>query len=91
MHQQPEVKRQTIRFDGNCLYWDKPGHRETECRQKAPDIDNGTIEQRERKPANQQDTRQPYNRKLVRQICSYTGHSAKYCANASKTTSIYRS
>ena len=36
--QQPYVERQTRRFDGICFFWDKTGHREAECQQKARDI-----------------------------------------------------
>ena len=77
--QKPDVKRQTRRLDGNCFYYDITGHRGAKCRQKAGDIENNLHKQTERKPANQQETRQTYNRKLVWQICTYTGHSPKYC------------
>ena len=50
--QQPVVKRHTGRFDGNCFYCDKNGHSEVECRQKALDGEDGTVKQRECKPAN---------------------------------------
>ena len=88
-HPQPDVKRQTWRFDGNCFYSVEPGHEEAECRQEARDIENVTLKQTKRQSANQQERRQPYNRKLVCQICNYTGHWAKYCCQRQQNSTPY--
>ena len=47
-------------------------------RQKARDAENGTLKQRERKPAHPQATLQPYSKKLVCQFRSYKRISGKY-------------
>ena len=60
-HQKCDVKRQAKRFHRNCFYCNKPAHREAEWRQKARDRGNGTVKQRQCKPANLQETRQPFN------------------------------
>ena len=73
---QPERKR----FEGQCFYCGKTGHRKTECRARQRDEANG-IKKEDAIPMKKAvDPDKPkYNPKLVCQICGYTGHSARDC------------
>ena len=73
---QPERKR----FEGQCFYCGKTGHRKTECRAHQRDEANG-IKKEDAIPMKKAvDPDKPkYNPKLVCQICGYTGHSARDC------------
>ena len=73
---QPERKR----FEVQCFYCGKTGHRKTECRDKQRDDTNG-IKKEDAIPMKNpaKPDKLKYNPKLVCQICGYTGHSAKDC------------
>ena len=85
---QTQNPRETKRFEGKCFNCDKLGQRQAECRQIARDAENGTLRTRERQE--NKDERRQYKRKLVCQICGYTGHSAKYCSQRQRNASPYR-
>ena len=87
--QQPDENNRSGDSTVTAFSCDKTGHRETECQQKSCDIEEGTVKQRYRKLANQQETRHPYNRKLVCQIRSFTTHSAKYCRQCQQNSTPY--
>ena len=61
------------------------GHRQAECCPKARGAKNGILPTSERET--NADDHPQYNRKLVFQICGYTGHSAKYCNQRQRNTS----
>ena len=68
------------RFEGQCFYCGKTGHRKTECRARQRDEANGIKKEDAipmKKATNPDKPR--YNPKLVCQICGYTGHSARDC------------
>ena len=71
---QPERKR----FEGQCFYCGKTGHRKTECRARQRDEANGIKKEDAipMKKAVDQD-KPKYNPKLVCQICGNTSHSAR--------------
>ena len=68
------------RFERQCFYCRKTGHRKTECRARQRDEANG-IKKKDAVPMKKAtDPDKPkYNPKLVCQICGYTGHSARDC------------
>ena len=68
------------RFEGQCFYCGKTGHRKTECRARQRDEANG-IKKEDAIPMKKAvDPDKPkYNPKLVCQICGSTGHSARDC------------
>ena len=73
---QPERKR----FEGQCFYCGKTGHRKTECRARQRDEANRNKKEDAipmKKPADPDKPK--YNPKLVCQICGYTGYSARDC------------
>ena len=68
------------RFEGQCFYCGKTGHRKTECRARQRDEANGIKKEDAIPMKKATDTDKPkYNPKLVCQICGYTGHSARDC------------
>ena len=68
------------KFEGQCFYCDKTGHRKIECRAKQRDGANGIRKEDAIPMKKQTDPDKPkYNPKLVCQICGYTGHSARDC------------
>ena len=70
---------QTLRR--KVLLWQQTGTLRSRMPPEGPrrNKKNSTVKPRSRKPRNQQETRNPYNWKLVCQVCSYTGDLAKYC------------
>ena len=73
---QPHNARPTERIEEECFYCDKLGRKQAQCRQKARDVETGTLRTRERQ--NTDDWPQCH-RKILCKMCEYTGHSAKYC------------
>ena len=73
---QPERKR----FEGQCFFCGKTGHRKNECRARQRDEANG-IKKEDAIPMKKTvDPDKPkYNPKLVCLIFGYTGHSARDC------------
>ena len=68
------------RFEGQCFYCGKTGHRKTECRTRQRDEANGIKKEDAIPMKKAADPDKPkYNPKLVSQICGYTGHSARDC------------
>ena len=68
------------RFEGQCFYCGKTGHRKTECRARQRDEANGIKKEDAIPMKKAADPDKPkYNPKLVCQICGYTGHSARDC------------
>ena len=68
------------RFEGQCFYCGKTGHRKTECRARQRDEANGIKKEDAIPMKKATDPDKPkYNPKLVCQICGYTGHSARDC------------
>ena len=68
------------RFEGQCFYCGKTGHRKTECRARQRDEANGIKKEDAIPMKKATDPDEPkYNPKLVCQICGYTGHSARDC------------
>ena len=68
------------RFEGQCFYCGKTGHRKIECRARQRDEANGIKKEDAIPMKKAADPDKPkYNPKLVCQICGYTGHSARDC------------
>ena len=68
------------RFEGQCFYCGKTGHRKTECRARQRDEANGIKKEDAIPMRKATDPDKPkYNPKLVCQICGYTCHSARDC------------
>ena len=68
------------RFEGQCFYCGKTGHRKTECRAQQRDEANGIKKEDAIPMKKAADPDKPkYNPKLVCQFCGYTGHSARDC------------
>ena len=85
---QPERKR----FEGQCFYCGKTGHRKTECRARQREEAIGIKKEDAipmKKPADPDKPK--YNPKLVCQVCGYTGHSARDCRrrNPKESSSAY--
>ena len=68
------------RFEGQCFYCGKTGHRKTECGARQRDEANGIKKEDAIPMKKATDPDKPkYDPKLVCQICAYTGHSARDC------------
>ena len=68
------------RFERQCFYCGKTGHRKTECRARQRDEANGIKKEDAIPMKKATDPDKPkYNPKLVCQNCGYTGHSARDC------------
>ena len=68
------------RFEGQCFFCGKTGHRKTECRARQRDEANGIKKEDAIPMKKAADPDKPkYNPKLVCQICGYTDHSARDC------------
>ena len=68
------------RFEGQCFYCGKTGHRKTECSARQRDEANG-IKKEDAIPMKKaaDPDKLKYNTKLVCRISGYTGHSARDC------------
>ena len=91
--------RQSKRFNGNCNYCSKYGHKAIDCRTRlreeaqaganklTPNDGQKNVPQMSQ-PTNERTNiyqKPPYQGKLVCQICGYTGHSARDCNHRTKT------
>ena len=83
--QQPP--RQRYKFNGECHYCGKIGHKAFECRTRKREEQQ---QQQNQETGQQQEQKPKYNAKLVCQICGYTGHSAKTCKQRNQPASAYR-
>ena len=70
------------KYNGDCHYCGKMGHKERECISKKQAQDS-----RREQP---QQERSQYNSKLVCNSCGYTGHSAQDCRHRAKGASAIR-
>ena len=76
------------KFDGDCLYCGKKGHKERECGSKKREEANKQSQYvRQEEP---QQERPKCNFKLVCNSCDYTGHSARDCRYRQKGASAFR-